>query len=290
LDRQAPVGRKHVKRRAMLAVLAFAGVRIGELLDLRWRDVDLAAGWLTVQGTKTDQATRKIKLRGALRDELIAIRADGGSIDPDARVFPTSEGKRFGAENFRNRILAGAVREANAKLSAAGRPPLPEGLTPHSLRRTFASVLYALGEDPGTVMDELGHADPGLALRMYRQAMRRGEAERGRLRALVEGVEFRAIKGDEADGRRQGDLGSRHRNRRKPLISRHFRHRAAIAQLVERELPKLEVAGSRPVRRFAQRPQMRPPAGRRSARLTRQSRRRDATVDRCSAARGGRVA
>lgn len=199
LDRQAPEGRKHVKRRAMLAVLAFAGVRIGELLDLRWRDVDLATGWLTVRGTNTDQATRKVKIRGALRDELIAVRADSGTIDPDARVFPTSEGKRFGAENFRNRILAGAVRDANEKLSEAGHAILPEGLTPHSLRRTFASVLYALGEDPGTVMDEMGHADPGLALRIYRQAMRRDEAERGKLRALVEGVEFRPIKADGAE-------------------------------------------------------------------------------------------
>jgi hypothetical protein len=45
-------------------------------------------------------------------------------------------------------------------------------------------VLYALGEDPGVVMDEMGHTDPGLALRVYRQAMRRGEEEKEQLRAL----------------------------------------------------------------------------------------------------------
>ena len=65
--------------------------------------------------------------------------------------------------------------------------PLPDGLTPHSLRRTFASVLYALGEDPGVVMDEMGHTSPALALRIYRQAMRRDEDEKTRLRSLVEG-------------------------------------------------------------------------------------------------------
>ena len=48
-------------------------------------------------------------------------------------------------------------------------------------------MLYALGEDPGVVMDEMGHTDPGLALRVYRQAMRRGEDEKAQLRALVEG-------------------------------------------------------------------------------------------------------
>jgi integrase len=86
----------------------------------------------------------------------------------------------------------GAVGRTNTRLEAAGLPPLPK-LTPHSLRRTFCSVLYALGEDPGTVMDEMGHANPALALRVYRQAMRRGEDEKAQLRALVEGAEVAAI-------------------------------------------------------------------------------------------------
>jgi integrase len=93
------------------------------------------------------------------------------------------------AENFRNRVLAATVKRANENLSKAGQPPLPEGLTPHSLRRTFASILYAVGEDPGVVMDEMGHTDPGLALRIYRQTMRRGEQEKQQLRALLEGAE-----------------------------------------------------------------------------------------------------
>jgi integrase len=64
--------------------------------------------------------------------------------------------------------------------------PLPEGLTPHSLRRTFASVLVALGEDPAYVM---GHADPKLTLSVYAREMRRKDGERERLRALVGGTE-----------------------------------------------------------------------------------------------------
>ncbi len=84
---------------------------------------------------------------------------------------------------------AGAVARACKRLEAAGLPPLPK-LTPHSLRRTFCSLLYALGEDPGTVMDEMGHTDPALALRVYRQAMRRGEHEKIELRELVEGDEM----------------------------------------------------------------------------------------------------
>jgi integrase len=90
------------------------------------------------------------------------------------------------------------VRRANEILAERGLSPLPDRLTPHSLRRTFASVLYALGEDPGVVMDEMGHTDPALALRVYRQTMRRGDDEKAQLRALVEGVEVAEI-GSRAD-------------------------------------------------------------------------------------------
>jgi len=89
--------------------------------------------------------------------------------------------------NFRNWVLRAAVKRANEALAERELPPLPEKLTPHSLRRTFCSLLYALGEDPGTVMDEMGHTNPGLALRVYRRAMRRDEGEKAQLRALVEG-------------------------------------------------------------------------------------------------------
>jgi integrase len=51
---------------------------------------------------------------------------------------------------------------------------------------TFASILVALGVDPGSVMDQLGHADPAFTLRIYRHGMRRDLAAKQRLRALVE--------------------------------------------------------------------------------------------------------
>jgi integrase len=187
LDRGAASNRRHIKRRAMLAVLVFAGLRINELCALRWRDVDLAAGWLHT-GSKTDAGRdRVVKIRGALRDELLALRAGRGSIDQDAYVFATGRGGLMSDDNFRSRVLRATVKRANENLECEDLPPLPDKLTPHSLRRTFCSLLYALGEDPGTVMDEMGHTDPALALRVYRQAMRRGEEEKAQMRALVEG-------------------------------------------------------------------------------------------------------
>ena len=42
-------------------------------------------------------------------------------------------------------------------------------------------------------MDEMGHTDPGLALRIYRQTMRRGDEEKAALRELVEGGRRRLV-------------------------------------------------------------------------------------------------
>ncbi|MEA2395853.1 MAG: integrase [Solirubrobacteraceae bacterium] len=102
-------------------------------------------------------------------------------------MFATSTGGRQSGTNVRRRILLPAIDNANERLAKVDVEPLPERLTPHSLRRTFASVSYALGADPGLVMDEMGHTDPGLALRIYRQSMHRSDGEKERLRALVEG-------------------------------------------------------------------------------------------------------
>ena len=49
-------------------------------------------------------------------------------------------------------------------------------LSPHSLRRTFASLLYLCGENPVYVMHQMGHADPKLALRIYTKVI--GERRR----------------------------------------------------------------------------------------------------------------
>lgn len=185
----------HVARRAMLATLAFAGLRLGELLGLGWRDVDLAGGWLRVGEAKTGAGTRRVKIRGALRDELAALKVGA---EPGGLVFATPTGRRHSPSNIRNRVLAKAVERANERLGEVREAPLPEGLTPHSLRRTFASMLYAIGEPPPVVMAEMGHTHPGLALRIYAQAMRRDEAENEQLRALVGSDRLEAEDGRES--------------------------------------------------------------------------------------------
>lgn len=183
LDRGAK-SNGQLPRRAILATLTLAGLRIGELIDLRWRDVNLADGRLTVRASKTDAGVRRIDLLPVLASELRALRA---KVKPesDDRVFPTQEGGPMNASNVRNRILAKAVDRANEHLAEAEATPLPESLTPHKLRHTCASLLVAVGVDPGAVMDQLGHTDPTFTLRIYRHGMRRDPESKALLQGLV---------------------------------------------------------------------------------------------------------
>jgi integrase len=58
LDKEASANRR-VPRRAILSTLVFAGLRIGELVELRWRDIDLAGNRIVVRAGKTDASTRR---------------------------------------------------------------------------------------------------------------------------------------------------------------------------------------------------------------------------------------
>jgi integrase len=198
LDREARRDRRHVPRRALLATLVFAGLRIGELTGLRWRDVDLTAGRIHVRASKTDAGVRTVDMLPVLRDELLALKAAARHAEPNRLVFPTTTGEAHGPSNIRRRVLAPAVERANERLEEAGDVPLPDGLTPHKLRHTFASLLVALGVDPGSVMDQLGHTDPSFTLRVYRHGMRRDAASRDALRQLV-GLTDWAAMGSSAD-------------------------------------------------------------------------------------------
>lgn len=176
-------------RRAALAALLFAGLRAEEVGALCWRDVDLANGRLHVGRSKTSAGVREVELLPILRDELAALKADqpGRPADP---VFLTSTGVPRDRHNLRQRVVAPIARKADELLTERDARPLPEGLSPHKLRHTFASLLAALGNDPAYVMAQLGHTDPAFTLRVYTHTMRRDRGERDRLRALVEGADW----------------------------------------------------------------------------------------------------
>jgi len=189
LDAKALV--RHGQRRALLSTLLFAGLRIGEALTLRWGDVDFARGTIQVRAAKTDAGVRTVNIVAVLRDELDAYRART-LYGRDVLVFGSSRGKVQSSSNVRTRVLVKAVERANVKLKKAGVEPIPK-LTPRSLRRTFASLLFAIDETPPYVMAQMGHTTANLTLAVYARQMNRRDGEPERLKALVQGVEMAAI-------------------------------------------------------------------------------------------------
>jgi integrase len=169
------------QRHALLATLVFAGLRIGEALALHWDDVDLANKRLQVRASKTPTGIRAVRMLPVLHDyrsvTMLAL---------EALAFGTNSGEQHSQTNVRQRILAPAVVNANAILAAAGRPPLPEGLTPHGLRRTFASLLWAIGKPQPYTMRALGHASANLTVEVYSGDL---SDDADALRALVGGTE-----------------------------------------------------------------------------------------------------
>jgi integrase len=175
-------------RHAIVATLLLAGPRAEELGYLLWRDVDLVNRRLYVGRSKTDAGLREIPMLPLLHRILAAHKARCPEAGPDDYAFATSTGTRRDKDNVRNRMLAPALKPADELLLDRGEVPLPKGVTPHKLRHTFASILVSCGEDPTSVMAQLGHTDPRFTLKIYAHMMRRSPEERARLKAYVNDI------------------------------------------------------------------------------------------------------
>ncbi len=135
--------------RPVVLTALHTGCRLGELLSLRWEDVDFRIGLLTVQAAyaKTGE-TRSIPMNPILTEALRQLKL-GANGQP--HVFLSQRGSRYHS-----------VRTAfETALRRAGI----EGFTFHDLRHTFASRLVMAGVDLATVRDILGHKDIKMTLR-----------------------------------------------------------------------------------------------------------------------------
>lgn len=173
LDAAKTDGRAGVGR-VLLGVLSGAGLRIGEALGLRWQNVDLATGTLHVVDAKTAAGVRSVDLTPSLREELSIWRANTPYADLEAYVLPTSTGGKNNPSNLRRDVLHPAVKAANAKLAEIGIAELAP-ITFHSLRRTYASLRCACGDDVAYTSAQIGHEDARFTLRVYTGATKRRE-------------------------------------------------------------------------------------------------------------------
>jgi integrase len=179
-------------RLPVVATLVFTGLRVHELAALRWGDLDFATQAIHVRHSKTPAGIREVRMLPALRGCLLQYRDCHGRPGSRELVFTTSRAGPRTRDNIRLRILRPVLVRAEELIEARGQTSLPPGITPHSLRHTFTSLLFAIGEDPVSVMRQLGHTDPAFTLRAYAHSMGRDVGERERLRTLTEGDQGRA--------------------------------------------------------------------------------------------------
>jgi integrase len=136
--------------------MAGTGVRISEALAQQWSDVDLVAGAVLVRGTKTESSVRRIALPGWLVERLRERAEQRGMV---GLVFP-SPGT---PDPTKPRDRRNVARVFRAVLDEAGF----EWATPHTLRRTVASLIDAAGLPIALAADVLGHADAAMTARVY---------------------------------------------------------------------------------------------------------------------------
>ena len=151
--------------RPLILLLAYCGLRWGEVAALRVRNVDMLRGRVAVEesvaevdgqliygGTKT-HANRTVPVPDFVREGLANCMTGKGR---DDLLFTSPQGGPLRIANFRQRVFDKAVQAAD----------LP-GLTPHGLRHTAASLAVSAGANVKAVQRMLGHKDAAMTLNVY---------------------------------------------------------------------------------------------------------------------------
>lgn len=171
--------------RSLVLLLMLTGLRIGELLALRWRNVDLASGLARVEETvyeghfdepKSRHSMRLIPL-GPLAVAILSERRRQGLAESSGLVFCG----RTGSTMDRRTLLSRQLKPA-AKAVGLGH------VNWHLLRHSNATLHDSLGTPLGTVQALLGHSSSEITRQLYLHSLpedRRVAAEK--LEALLFG-------------------------------------------------------------------------------------------------------
>jgi integrase len=182
------------RHEALYRVALALGLRMGEILGLRWQDVDLEGGSLSVavalqrrKGSrelvepKTTRSKRTMPLPPVLvaalrahRARQLAERLAAGPAWQDwGLVFPSTIGTPIEPRNL--------TRHFKSLLQGAGLPDVRF----HDLRHSCASLLVAQGVHPRMIMAYLGHSQIGLTMNTYAHVLPEAQRE---VAALMEAL------------------------------------------------------------------------------------------------------
>lgn len=134
---------EHIK--LLIVLLTYAGLRMGEAINLLWKDVDLDKQWAIIRKTKTGKQ-RGVPLHRAVIKELSKTK------DRTGNVLRSRGG---GAGYVRNYRGGNVARKSRDKAALTGGL---DHITWHDLRHTCATWLQMAGTDRETRQDILGHS------------------------------------------------------------------------------------------------------------------------------------
>jgi integrase len=182
---------------AFFHVAAYTGARRGELLNLRWSDVDLDAKKITITGSTAviggegvNGTTKSGRTRAvSIDDETVAVlrqrkkdqaaeqlhAGDSWHGTKDSYVFTTGWGEPIYPDTVTS-LMSKLTRTHNEPEEG----PRPKDQLPrarlHDLRHIHATTLLLSSVPVHVVAARLGHADPAITLRVYAHVIRSAEA------------------------------------------------------------------------------------------------------------------
>jgi len=136
-----------VHDRAMLELLYSSGLRVAEIVSVRWSDLDAAEGMLRVTGKGSK--TRIVPVGRQALDALAALRAQESPAD-EALILRGRGGRPLSTNGVRTRLKRRAREQGVWKR-----------VYPHLMRHSCASHLLESSGDLRAVQELLGHADIG---------------------------------------------------------------------------------------------------------------------------------
>lgn len=171
-----------VTNRLIFATAIFTGLRQGELLGLRWGDIDLLKGVLYVRRSyhpafgfgepKSAAGRRAVYLPPDLME---MFREAGFARAPEDLVFPNREGKPQDPSGLVKYEFQPTLARANLRR-----------IRFHDLRHTYAAIMISIGASPKLLQEQMGHESIGTTMRHYGHLMpSASEGVGAKLEALV---------------------------------------------------------------------------------------------------------
>jgi integrase len=156
---QTPI---HLRNRALMAVLFYVGVRRAEAAALRWNDIDLEEGVISIKHGKGDKAREAAIVDDNDNEGVVILRA-WRAANPGEYVFPAAwkDGRMRADQPMSADAVYRIVRQTEER---AGVP-----FRPHDARRTLITQALAQKVPLAEVQAQAGHAQASTTLR-YAQA------------------------------------------------------------------------------------------------------------------------